>query len=90
MCLGARERVDLRAADRGSSAELSAATFCTFLRELSSRPRTFPTVFEELSGGRKRPMIRSMPTTGRPQQRYDHRLRNLVHRTGDMTVATAG
>ena len=33
-------------------------------------------------------MIRSMPTTGRPQQRYDHRLRDLVHRTGDVTVAT--
>jgi len=29
-----------------------------------------------------------MPTTGRPQQRYDHRLRHLVHRTGDVTVAT--
>jgi putative transposase len=33
-------------------------------------------------------MIRSMPTSARPQQRYDHRLRNLVHRTGDVTVAT--
>ena len=33
-------------------------------------------------------MIRSMPTTARPQQRYDHRLRNLVHRTGDVTIAT--
>ena len=33
-------------------------------------------------------MIRSMPTTARPQQRYDHRLRHLVHRTGDVTVAT--
>src|ERR1700694_3347394 len=33
-------------------------------------------------------MIRSMPTTARPQQRYDHRLRNLVHRTGDVTVDT--
>jgi hypothetical protein len=33
-------------------------------------------------------MIRSMPTTARPQQRYDHRLRNLVQRTGDVTVAT--
>ena len=33
-------------------------------------------------------MIRSMPTTARPQQRYDHRLRNLVHRTGNVTVAT--
>ena len=33
-------------------------------------------------------MIRSMPTRRRPQQRYDHRLRNLVQRTGDVTVAT--
>ena len=33
-------------------------------------------------------MIASMPTTVRPQQRYDHRLRNLVQRTGDVTVAT--
>jgi hypothetical protein len=33
-------------------------------------------------------MIVSMPTTARPQQRYDHRLRDLVHRTGDVTVAT--
>src|SRR3981081_2896662 len=29
-----------------------------------------------------------MPTTARPQRRYDHRLRNLVQRTGDVTVAT--
>jgi hypothetical protein len=29
-----------------------------------------------------------MTTTGRLQQRYDHRLRNLVHNTGDMTIAT--
>ena len=33
-------------------------------------------------------MIRSMPTTGRPQQRYDHRLQHLVHRTGDVILAT--
>jgi putative transposase len=33
-------------------------------------------------------MIRSMPTTARPQHRYDHWLRNLVHRTGNVTVAT--
>jgi putative transposase len=33
-------------------------------------------------------MIMSMPTTARPQQRYDHRLRHLVHRTRDMTLAT--
>jgi putative transposase len=33
-------------------------------------------------------MITFMPTTVRPQQRYDHRLRHLVHCTGDVTVAT--
>ena len=33
-------------------------------------------------------MISSMPTTARLQQRYDHRFRNLVQRTGDVTVAT--
>ena len=27
-------------------------------------------------------------TTARPQQRYDHRLRELVHRTGDLSIAT--
>ena len=32
-------------------------------------------------------MIR-MATTSRSQQRYDHRLRALVQRTGDVTVAT--
>ena len=37
---------------------------------------------------RERPMIISMPTTARPQHRYDHRLRNLVQRTGDVTIAT--
>src|SRR5215472_7327808 len=34
-------------------------------------------------------MIISMPTIARSQQRYDHRLRNLVQRIGDVTVATA-
>ena len=29
-----------------------------------------------------------MPTTARQQQCYDHRLRNLVQRTGDVTIAT--
>jgi hypothetical protein len=41
-----------------------------------------------LKGVKERRMIMSMPTTARPQQRYDHRLRDLVHRTGDVTVAT--
>jgi hypothetical protein len=29
-----------------------------------------------------------MATTARTQRRYDHRLRNLVQRTGDVSVAT--
>jgi putative transposase len=29
-----------------------------------------------------------MSTTSRPQQRYDHRLRDLVQRPGDLTIAT--
>ncbi len=29
-----------------------------------------------------------MTTTTRPQQRYDHRLRDLVRRSGDVTIAT--
>jgi putative transposase len=33
-------------------------------------------------------MIISMPTTARPQRCYDHRLRSLVQRTGDVTIAT--
>ena len=34
-------------------------------------------------------MIMSMPITARSQQRYDHRLRHLVHRTGDVSLATS-
>jgi hypothetical protein len=33
-------------------------------------------------------MIMPMTTTGRFQQRYDHRLRELVQGTGDVTIAT--
>jgi hypothetical protein len=36
----------------------------------------------------ERPMIMPMTTTGRPQQRYDHRLRDLVQGTGDVIIAT--
>ncbi len=35
----------------------------------------------------ERPMIIRM-TTSRPQRRYDHRLRDLIQRTGDLTLAT--
>ena len=37
---------------------------------------------------RKRPMIITHTTPRRPQQRYDHRLRDLVQRTEDVTIAT--
>jgi hypothetical protein len=33
-------------------------------------------------------MIIRMTTTGRRQQRYDHRLRDLVQSTGDLTITT--
>jgi len=33
-------------------------------------------------------MIIRMTTTSRRQRRYDHRLRDLIHRTGDLTIAT--
>ena len=75
-------------------AELSPQTLCTFRRELSSLRRTVSRrrmareALEELSGGSERPMFISMTTSGRPQQRYDHRLRDLVHGTGDVTIAT--
>src|SRR5262249_7463879 len=33
-------------------------------------------------------MIIRMTTSRRPQQRYDHRLRDLVYSSGDVTIAT--
>src|SRR5439155_16215306 len=42
----------------------------------------------ELSGVGERLMIIPMTTTGRLQQRYDHRLRDLVQGTEDVTIAT--
>jgi putative transposase len=33
-------------------------------------------------------MIMRMTTPARPQRRYDHRLRDLVRRTGDVSIAT--
>ena len=36
----------------------------------------------------ERRMMTRMTTTPRPQQRYDHRLQDLVHHTGDVTIAT--
>jgi len=54
----------------------------------SCRLRHERIVCEELSGVRVLADDRRMTTTSRPQRRYDHRLRDLVQRTGDLTVAT--
>jgi hypothetical protein len=73
--------------------ELPPRTFCIFRRELSSfrrtisRRRTARNVLEELSGVSERRMTIPMTTTGRLQQRYDHRLRDLVQGMGDVTIA---
>src|ERR1700676_3277809 len=75
----ARPVEKLRSCPHGPSA-LSCASCCHAGGRSPSSP-------SRLSGVRKRPMIRSMRP--RPvQQRYDHRLRDLVQRTGDVTVAT--
>jgi hypothetical protein len=65
-------RAESRAFSTDTLQELSPRTFCTFsARVVVTPPRALPIVLEELSGVRKRPMIRSMPITARPQQRYD-------------------
>ena len=58
------------------------------MRELSSLRRTPRIVVEELSDVSEPPMIIRMTTTSRRQQRYDHRLRDLIQLTGDLTIAT--
>jgi len=72
---------------------MDSPVICTDILHFPARvvvtlARTIPIVREELSSARKQPMIRSMPITARPQQRYDHRLRHLVQRSGDVTIAT--
>jgi hypothetical protein len=51
-----------------------------------SYPRTACNVLEQLSAATERRMI--VPMTERTQQRYDHRLRDLVQGTRDVTIAT--
>jgi hypothetical protein len=58
-----------------------------FSRELSSRRQPShvdapPASPRGLSGVNELRMISRMTTSRRPQQRYDHRLRVLVHNTG--------
>src|SRR5262249_7440746 len=74
-------------------AQLCARTFETFKSEfvtaadgLTSVGR--PQFFRVLSGVREQSMIIRVTTTGRHQRRYDHRLRDLVQRTADVTIAT--
>jgi hypothetical protein len=59
-----------------------------FLARVVVTPADARIILEELSGVSQGPMILRMPTTSRPQQRYDHRLRDLVQRTGELTIAT--
>jgi putative transposase len=58
-----------------------------FLARVVGKPTDIPAVLEELRWVSERPMIIRM-TTSRPQRRYDHRLRDLIQRTGDLTLAT--
>jgi hypothetical protein len=51
-------------------------------------PTDTPIVLEGLRWVSERPMIIRMTNRSRPQRRYDHRLRDLVQRTGDLTIAT--
>ena len=55
------------------------------VRRTVSRRRTARNVLEEFSGVGERPMIIPMPTTGRRQQRYDHRVGrpNLIANAAD-------
>src|SRR3979411_2150814 len=72
---------------------LPSRPFCTFRHELSSLPRT---ISRRRTAKVPRGVERRQGTAddhprgdhGGTQQRYDHRLRNLVQGTGDVTVAT--
>jgi hypothetical protein len=59
-----------------------------FLERVVSTPTDIPIDLEELRSVSEPSMIVRMTTTSRPQRRYDHRLRDLVQRTGDVTIAT--
>ena len=59
-----------------------------FLERVVSTPTHIPIDLEELRSVSEPSMIVRMATTSRAQRRYDHRLRDLVQRTGDVTIAT--
>jgi hypothetical protein len=86
----AKSRVGAKASVTGSSPFIRA--FHADILHTSARvvvaPVDGPICPCGLTGGRERPMIISMSTTARQQQRYDHRFRELVQSTVDVTVAT--
>ena len=69
---------------RGHSVYLARVVVTAATRS-RRRPPSSP---QGLSGVNELRMIIRMTTSRRPQQRYDHRLRDLVHSTGDVTIAT--
>jgi putative transposase len=71
---GAPKKDNNRAATRGRSQAANPERH-------RSRARPYPVASS-------RSMIIPVTTTGRHQQRYDHRLGDLVQRTGDVTIAT--
>src|SRR5262249_9241861 len=73
---------------RGVRTDILLLTARVVVTEAGSLVNGPPTLPSELSGVRDRRMIIRMTTSRRPQQRYDHRLCDLVHNTGDVTIAT--
>ena len=73
----------------GTGRRAVSADILHFVARVVVTPTDAPALsLRELSAVSGRPMIIRMMTTSRPQQRYDHRLRDLVQRTGDLTIAT--
>jgi hypothetical protein len=60
----------------------------SLLRRSVSPPWAARKILEELSGVSERLMMIPMTTSRHPQQSYDHRLRDLVQGTRDVTIAT--
>src|SRR5262249_30864820 len=73
---------------RGVRTDILLLTARVVVTEAGSLVNGPPTLPSELSGVRDQRMIIRMTTSRRPRQRYDHRLCDLVHNTGDVTIAT--
>src|SRR5262245_12070036 len=70
---------------RGSTGHRVSTFIVDFLARVVVTPTDARIVLEELSGVTEPPMIICMTTPSRRQQRYDHRLRDLIqtHRGSD-------